>query len=827
MRVLAAAGLACSLAAMSAAQPLDPKDAPKKDPTESRQDGPAQGPLASEQSLDKYQSRPVREVKTVGLVRTSPDLANNQIRVRAGTPLDAELVRADVQRLNRLGQFREINAKVLPLDDGSVTLVYEVVETPVVVDVEVSGNRQISNAELSGVVNILKDNPVDEYQIGAAMANIQRLYRDKGYYLATVTYDKDELEKRSILLFRINEGDRVKVTDIRFEGNKAFKASELFPSIKTTTAGLFETGPVDNDVLDSDVAQLVEFYKDRGYLDIRCDRQLTFAPNGKEAIVTFVMDEGRVYTLRSVKTSLMDGAGQPLPNRPEPVIFSRDQIAGLLEIKAGDVYSADKIRRSIDVLQNAYAREGFADARVTKAELRDETRPEVDLLILLREGERSRVGRVDIKGNELTRKEVILRELDTLQPNRPLDTSTKRVGDRRVLEAEDRLNTTRLFEPGSVRLTVQPEDPKNPGYRDVLLELKETNTGSLGFGAGISSDSGVIGNIRLNQRNFDVTDVPDSFSEFIAGRAFRGGGQDFNIELAPGSRVQTYTLSLSDPYVFNTDYSAGGSVFYRTREFDEYDENRYGGTFSVGRRFGERWAGNINFRYNSIDISDIDADAAQDFFDVEGLNELTGLGFKLTRTTVDSRFRPSKGTRVELGLERVGALGGDFEFTKLSGEHQIFFTVDEDFLGRRTILSLKTTASYIPEGEGETPVFERFFLGGRSFRGFRFRTISPKGLRGDGSLTNDPVGGTWSFTFSPEIEKPLWRDMIAGVAFVDTGTVTNDIGFDKMRLSVGVGLRLYIEALGPVPLAFDFGFPLVKHFGDEERVFSFSVDLPF
>jgi outer membrane protein insertion porin family len=580
-------------------------------------------------------------------------------------------------------------------------------------------------------------------------------------------------------------------------------------------------------VLDSDVAELITFSTDRGYLDIRADRQLTFAPNGKEAIVTFVLDEGRLYTLRSVKASLVDGAGQPLPRRPEPSVLSTAQIAGLLEIKAGDVYSANKIRRSIDLLQNAYLRQGYVDARVTKAELRDENRPEVDLLILVREGERFRTGRVDLKGNELTRKEVILRELDTIQPDRPLDLSTKRVGERVVTEAESRLNDTRLFEPGSVRLTVQPENPQNPGYRDILVEVKETNTGSLSFGAGVSSDSGVIGRIGLTQRNFDLTDVPDSFGEFITGRAFRGAGQTFNIELAPGDEVQTYSIGLTEPYLFNTDYSAGGNVFYRTREFDEYTEDRWGGVFNIGRRFGERWAGALSARYNNIDIHDIDPTAPQDYFDVEGVSDLTGLGFKLTRTTLDSRFRPTRGARTEMSVERVGALGGDYDFFKVGAEHQVFLPIDEDFLGRRTVLSLKIAASYIPEGEDEAPVFERYFLGGRSFRGFAFRTISPKGFRRDGTLTDDPVGGTWAFSFGPEIEKPIWRDIIAVAAFIDSGTVTNEVGFDEYRLSAGFGLRLYVELLGPAPLAFDFGFPLIKKFGDQERVFSFSIDLPF
>ncbi|MGE4198811.1 MAG: BamA/TamA family outer membrane protein, partial [Phycisphaerales bacterium] len=95
------------------------------------------------------------------------------------------------------------------------------------------------------------------------------------------------------------------------------------------------------------------------------------------------------------------------------------------------------------------------------------------------------------------------------------------------------------------------------------------------------------------------------------------------------------------------------------------------------------------------------------------------------------------------------------------------------------------------------------------------------------TLGDDPVGGTWSFFAGAEVEHPIWKDVISGVVFLDTGTVTNDVGFDDFRASVGLGLRLYVQQLGPVPLAFDFGFPLQKQFGDQERVFTFSLDLPF
>jgi outer membrane protein insertion porin family len=226
-----------------------------------------------------------------------------------------------------------------------------------------------------------------------------------------------------------------------------------------------------------------------------------------------------------------------------------------------------------------------------------------------------------------------------------------------------------------------------------------------------------------------------------------------------------------------------------------------------------------------VDIDNIEGDSPVDLFAVQGENEVTGASVRLTRTTVDSRIRPTKGSRIMAEIERVGILGGDYNFTRIGAEHQVFIPVYESVLGHRTVLSWKTQVGYIPEGTEEAPIFERLYLGGRSFRGFKFRTVGPKGIRNDtGMLGDDGVGGSWLFFTGAEIQQPVYQDIVSVVAFMDTGTVTNDVGFDDYRVSVGLGLRIAVPQLGPVPLAFDFGFPILKEDSDRTRIFSFTLD---
>jgi outer membrane protein insertion porin family len=823
-----ACGLALALAAACSAapalaQPLAPA-APAPQPDALTRAAP---PSSDSDAVIPYQDRPIREIRLEGIAASEQQMVRNQIRSRAGSPLSADSVRDDVHRLNRLGRFKRILAKAQAYDDGSIALIFEFVPTPIITDVAVSGNRQISDQDIAAVVSLLKDTPVDEFQLGNAKARILKLYRDKGYFTADVVIDQKELEQTGTVLFKITEGERLRVTDIRFDGAASFSKKEIMSVVKSRIAGILESGPVDPEVLDQDVAAIIAFYKDRGYLDVQADHQLVFAPNSREAIIKFIIREGAVYTLRSIQIeSGTPGAkpGETLPLR----VFTVEQIAGLLTIKSGDAYSADKLRNAMSELENAFTSQGYVDIAIERREKRDPDKPEVDLFLRIREGERFKTGLVKISGNDVTQKKIILGELDQY-PDRPLNLTFRRIsGERKILDSERRLSETRLFEPNSVKVTVQPEDPTAPGYRDLLIELKETNTGSLTFGAAVTSDAGLIGSLGLTQRNFDLFDLPDSAGELFSGQAFRGAGQTFDIQLQPGTETQTYQISLSDPRLFDTTYTGSLTGYYRTREYDDYDEARLGFRPSLGRRFGERWTAAVFARLEDIDISNIDENAIVDLFEVEGESTISGVGARLIRSTVDSRFRPSRGTRFLGEVERVGALGGDYEFTKINAEHIVFLTVGEDFLGYRSVLQLKTAMSYIPEGVEEAPIFERYFLGGRSFRGFDFRTISPKGIRqSDGTLTNEPSGGTFSFFAGIELEKPVFKDLVSVAGFIDTGTVDEEFTFDNYRVSAGVGLRLYIAALTPIPFAFDFGFPIVKRYGDRERVFSFSFDIPF
>ena len=724
----------------------------------------AMGRAAQEADLA---DRLVSAVRFDGIEAGDLELVRNNVRVSAGDPFDGAVVEADVDRLYRLGRFRRVAAEAVLQSDGTVEVVFGLEIQRPVLEVQVVGNKAISDQEILGVVRQSRGGPRDDYLIEKAVRDIRDLYVEKGYYLTDVSIDRGLLEEQDTLLFRIIEGPRVRIRQIDFQGNAAFRAERLRAETKAREhIFILRAGVLDEEVLARDRAALVTFYTDRGYLDVRVDSVIDLSPDNREAKVTFLVDEGPRYRVGGIRTENAAARGTPLS------LFDDEQIRAMIPLKLGDAYSADKVRRSVDVLRDAWGTLGYHDVSVEAVPLWTGDEPVVELLLSVREGRPFLTGMIEVKDNFLTRDKIIRRELE-IRPGRPLDS-------RQLRESERRIERLRLF--SSTRLTVQDERPEeNPGERDVLIEVAERNTGSINFGAAIGSDSGVFGEFSVRQDNFDLFDLPETFGELASGRAFRGAGQRFAMTLRPGNEIFEYSASITEPSLLDTEYSLSVGGVFRERRFADYDEERSSGSLSLGRSFGEVWQGSVRLRGENVQLRNIQTDAPTELLLDAGPDTLTSLGLSMVRTTVGTIRRPGRGSRLELSLDRVGSLGGDYDYWRTEADYTVFLTLAEDFLGRRSILKLNTRAGYIFDEDPRVPTYERFYLGGRSFRGFEFRTVAPKGVRIDNGEPSDSVGGTWLFFAGAQYEVPIFQENINGVVFIDSGTVTDSPGCSRWR----------------------------------------------
>lgn len=756
--------------------------------------------------------RPIAQVRFEGLERTNEQLVRNNLTTAPGQPFDASGVTADIETMRRLGRFESIIVEVELNTDGTVDVIYSFEEQPLISAVQVIGNTAVSDQELLKVVPLYAGGPRDNFLLEQSVLRIKTIYRDKGYYLAEVKVDESRLQDSGILILKIIEGPRVRIKAVEFVGNSSIPAKELSAEITTRPyIPFFRKGQLEPEMIIDDVAKLDRFYKDRGFVDVRVDSRVMLAPNNREAKVVFLVDEGRRYRLRDVTIV-------PPPPGTAPLVFSKSQIRDLFTIHTGDDYRQNAVKRSIERLEQAYQLMGYIDARIEASEVRIGESPDVDMMLRIYEGPAVTAGLLKIQGNFLTQDKVI-RRLVRIEPGRPLD-------GRELELAERRLQSSRLF--GNVRLTAQRPAGGDPNVRDVLVEVEERNTGSFNFGAGLSSDAGVFGEISMNQANFDIADWPLSWDELVTARAFRGAGQTMDIRLTPGTEVSAYSFSIGEPHLFNTDISTQFTGAYRNRYYSTYHEERSTMSLTFGRRLGDVWQANLTGRFENIQLRDFAGSTPIEVYEDRGPDNLMNFTASVTRSTFNHYFQPSRGSRLSLNVSPTWITNTGQFYVELDSRLTSYLTISEDFLGRKSILKLSAQIGTIIGDRA--PTFERYYLGGRTFRGFQFRTISPKAagtIANPTTPANDPIGGDFLFFAGAQYEFPVIGESFKAVVFMDSGTVETEFSFEQYRVSVGMGIRLYIPQLGPTPLAFDFGFPILKQEEDREQLFSFSMALPF
>lgn len=793
------------------------------------------------------EDRFISSIEFKGLDRVDEQRVQNLIQATVGEPYIPEIVQGDVHILTHLGEFKYIYADVILQEDGTVALLYKFTEQQIITQVSVVGNTMMSDRELLAATPIMQGLGRNEDAIDRGKRAIMDLYKEQGNYLVEVfpeiiVYGKDideftgiEIDESVVLIYKIMEGPRVRVKGMSFYGNHSFSDKELSSEIDTNVSvPFFRRGELNEQVLAADVSSLKRFYINRGFRDVRVSYADPLSPNDKEASVIFLIEEGPQYTIGGISTEFTTvGNFQP--------VFTEEQIRGLIPMKQGSVFRQTDLNKSVAAINSAYGvlgriinvdpkQQAIKKARsnmfgggntleldaAVAIPYHAEPGATLDIVFVITEGLPTKVGVVDIKGNSVTQDKVIRGRIG-LKPGYPFNVEE-------AARSEERLMKTGLF--NKVTMTIQPEDKKNPNTRDLLVEVDERQTGSLNFGLMAGSDSGLVGNISLTQQNFDLADWPESWEEFWQRKAFIGAGQQFTMAFQPGDEVFNYEIGLTDPRFLDTDYSLGGSAGWSKREYTDYTQDTLYSQVNLGRRFGDIWYGSLSMSANRIKLTDIDDNVPQEIFDDRGPSTINSVGLNVTRNTLKPFARPNEGSRARMTINQFGLPSGDYTFTKTSFSYTTYFALDRDFLDRTSTLRLDCRMGYI--FGGSSPTFEKFYLGGRTFRGFDYRSVSPLGTpRVAGGDPTVAIGGDWEFFLGAQYEFPVVERFISMVFFCDSGTVETTPGFDDYRVSVGTGLRMHIPQLGQAPLAFDFGFPIVKLDTDKKRTFSFSVQLPF
>ena len=694
-----------------------------------------------------------------------------KLRTREGQPFSRDIANEDIRRIYAMGYFADVVIDVEP-SEGGVAVTFRVEEKALLGAILFEGQKRFRPERLQKLVKSKVGEFLNQRQIRDDVQAIEAFYRSKGYASCRVKHDVqiDPQTNEAKVFLLVDEGPRAKIRRIHIEGHQAFKRKRILKLMRTRTAGWFRSGILNEETLEEDVERIKAFYQREGFADVRVESSVGADPSGRWIEVTMRIVEGTRY-----RVGIVTIAGTQ--------VFTPEAIRPRMRMLEGEYFSQEALRQEIANVQEFYFERGYIAARVTPQTTVVQAQGLINVTYTVQEHELAYVNKIRITGNLKTKDVVIRRELRLL-PGEQFDGA-------KLKKSKERLYNLGYFE----EVTFDTVPTGAPNQRDLVVDVKEAKTGEFSFGGGFSSVDRVIGFVEIAQRNFDLLNWP----------TFTGGGQDLRLRGQFGSVRRDYELSFTEPWVFGRPYIFGFDVYNQTRLRSgssgfAYDEERQGGDLRLGKEFTDEFRGDLVYRLESVDISDVPSNASADFRAEQGENTVSSLLFGLTYDTRDNRFNPTQGMVLAGTAENAGGLlGQDKDFYKLTTSNAWYWTQLE-----RLLLEVRLRAGWTDafDDTPRVPIYERFFVGGtNSVRGYEERDIGPRDPSGDTIGGNAMAIANVEYTF-PVIEN------LKGAVFYDVGNAwakASDFASGDWRSGAGLGVRVKTP-IGPVRL--DFGYPI-------------------
>ena len=729
----------------------------------------------------------VIDVKVVNNKLISTPTILSKVKTQIGSVFSQDKLNEDIKNLYATGYFTDINADLQDEDEG-VVISFIVTEKPLLKEIIFRGNQHIKSERLRRLMDSQIDQPLNFVQLKQDVDKIENFYIKEGYHLAIVKeevmVDKDTNEARVFVL--VDEGGRYRISSIRVSGNKAIDTKIILKSIQTKRDALFTSGFFDDSKFKSDIRTIKQLYADKGYADVEVDYDVEY--NKSKNTMTIVLDiyEGDKYTVGMIK---IEGNG----------VIDIKAIKLALKMKSGSTFTPYKLENDVAGINELYFEKGYISARTIPEVVFNKEKQQMDITYNITENELAYIEKIIIRGNDKTKDIVIRRELK-IKPGGVFDGA-------RLKRSKQNLNNLGYFE----EITYDTAPGSAPNKKDLIINVKETKTGQVSFGAGYSSVDKFIGFVELQQRNFDWRNWP----------TFTGDGQKLSIRAELGSEKECYDLSFTEPWLFNKPISFGFDFYNRYRSRNLYELQRLGGDVRLGKRINDNIRIGTMYKLEQVKLGNIPywatADHLPDVWEEEGEHAISTLQFTLVRDTRDSSYNPKSGGVIDNTLEIVGGpFGGDRDFVKYRGELDWYFTHFENFTFE-TRLRAGLADEY--DNTNMVPIYERFYAGGATtIRGYKERHIGPK-------ISGEPIGGDSMLIGNLEYTFPVMKN-IKGAVFYDIGNVWSDIGDmgKDFKSSIGLGVRVKTP-IGPVKV--DYGYGLDYDPGDKKGRFHFSMSRGF
>ncbi|VXA85381.1 putative outer membrane protein [Acinetobacter sp. 8I-beige] len=814
--------------------------------------------MATVQQVYAAEDYIVRDIKVDGLVRLTPANVYGMIPLNSGDRVsDAALANA-IRSLYATGLFDDIKT-----EKQGDTLVFKVVERPLISKVEFKGNKLIPKEALEeGLkkMGITEGEVLKKSALQTVESELEQQYMQQGRYDADVkVVTTAKPNNRVDLTIEFVEGKAAKVVDINIIGNTVFKESEIEQAFAVKESGwtsiISRNDRYAREKMAASLESLRALYLNKGYINFNINHSsLNLSEDKKNIFVEVSVDEGEQFKFG--ETKFLGDA-----------LYTPAELKALQIYKDGDIYSQEKVNAVKQLLLRKYGNAGYYYAEVNVVPQIDKETHLVDLNYYVNPGQQVTVRRINFTGNTKTADEVLRREMrqmeGALASNEKIDLS------------KVRLERTGFFKTVDIK---PARVPNTADQVDLNINVEEQHSGTSTLAVGFSQSGGVTFQAGLSQTNF------------------MGTGNSVAIDLSRSETQDYYNLSVTDPYFTIDGVRRGYNMYYRKTKLDEdYNVNNYvtdsfGGGINFGYPIDENQSISAGLNIDQTEVTtgpyvstyvrdyllanggkatgskgsycpDANWDeitsecSATESFDNEFKGDFLTYNLNLgwSYNTLNRPVFPTSGMSHRVNGE-IALPGSDVEYQKLTYDAQAYFPLGKDFVLR----------GYGKLGYGhDLPFYKNFYAGGfGSVRGYDNSTLGPKypgvtySESDDVDYDPEEVGGNALIQFGTELALPLpfkgdWTRQVRPVLFAEGAQVfdtqcnvssstiyvngadvdskqycKDNFGFDvdNMRYSVGVGFT-WITMIGPLSLS--YAYPLNDKDGDETKNIQFEIGRTF
>ena len=736
----------------------------------------------------------VKKIEFKGVETLRKEMLQTLIQTQVGQEISEDFLTKDIENLYKdTGFFYDIAVDVKNIEGGGFEVTYILDESPKVEGINIIGNIELDTRKLMDHVTLRRSEIFSDRLRWESERAIRKLYHEKGFYLVSIQVhiDKDDEKNTNQVTFEIDEGPRVRITEINFIGNDQVDAKKLRKQMKTRIGKHFDEILFAEEDINYN---LRNYYQDQGFAQVKIlGHTKRFTEDKIGLMLDVTVDEGSQFIVGKYNVQVEAG---------EKIIYSEQKIQNMLDPAEGEIFNRAVFEESIAKLQQTYLDKGYLLAEVIPQPFFDEVNASVNINLKISQGDVIIIDNVPIRGLEKTKELIIRRELDWL------NIKSDELLDVKVL----RKARQRLFQMGPFIRGVDfvPSDTDNNSRKNLVVNIAESpTTGTLSVGGGYGSEGGIFGTAEIGQHN-------------LFGRAYR-----VHLKGELGTRDHhTAEASFGTPWILGTPTRLNARIYNRRRfrryygtigalQQQDYLRDRYvwdtrGGSITLGRPIAYDIDLSVRFRNEYVKAKTQD----EALFNRSTRSVLFAVG-RDTRDYRTSLYDPMGGSSNSISYEYSGGfLGADNEFQKYTADTSWFFSPWWNH-----VFAIHARAGYMRSKSSDRSVlfYERFYLGGvDTIRGYEDWEIYPD--------SENFIGGNKVFFTNLEYRIPVSPQLTTAV-FFDVGQVWDESivnVFNQINLKRGAGVEARLQMLGMLA-RFGWGYAFDRQNREPQGKFYFTI----